>query len=280
MIDILYIYTIIIFSAINISLEDPVQVNVMAKTGIINKEFDSIKNEFSFEIECEVNQNITNNITKIDIPITVKEVIGTQTYYSLCHIIPVRVSEEDETSTTSLYCIIKEPQHALNKETFLVISDGPSNTTNFSFLNFDRISDFINLKGLTLNKLEEDNCKNNYYLFEIKTNNIEQRPLLSTICKIKLDDDLHQEANCAIPIKGQIIKCFVDVSETKYVKDDNIAIKAQDLVPCENGQILKIESNANNILIINDECGEIINNKNDYFNFNIYFSLFLLFIIF
>ena len=133
---------------------------------------------------------------------------------------------------------------------------------------------------MTLNNLEEDNCKNNNFLFEINANNIEDRPLLSTICIIKLDDELHPEASCAIPKDGLKIKCFVDVSETKYVKDDDIIIKAQDLVPCENGQILKITNNANNILVIKKECGEMINNKNDYFTFNILFSLFLLLIIF
>lgn len=284
MINVLCIFTI--FSLMNFSHEEKVEVTVTAKTGIINKEIDSTKTEFSFEIECEVNKNITNNISKINILLTVKELINSQTYNSECHIKPVRITEEDETTTTNLLCIIlfEQPQHVLNGETFLVISNGPnqesSDTANFTFLNFDQISNYINLGGLTLKHLEEDECKNNYFLFEINCKTIESMPLLSTICKIKLSDEFHQEANCAIPINGTKIKCFVDVSKTKYIKDDNITIKAQDLVPCENGQILKIASNANNILIINDECGEIINNKNNFFNYNILFFLFLLLIIF
>ena len=279
MLNILYLFTIFLF--ISISHESPVQVIVEAKTGIINKEIDSTK--FSFEIECEVNQNITNNITQIDIFLTIKELIDSQTFNSICNIKAVRVLEENKTITTNLICTIENSQHALNEETFLVISSSPtqepSDIANFTFLNFDEISNYINLGGLTLNNLEEDNCKNNNFMFEININNIDSRPLLSTICKIKLNDESHPEANCAIPIYGQKIKCFVDVSETKYIKDDNITIKAQNLIPCENGQILKITNNANNILIIQEECGEIINNYNNYFYFNILFSLFLLSII-
>ena len=278
MINISYIFTIILL--INISYEIPVQIYVTAKTGIINKEIDSTKNEFSFEIECEVNQNITNNISKIIIPLKVEELINSQTYSSECHLRPVRILEKDEITTTNLLCIIEKPQPSLNEEAILIISSGYTlDIENFVFVGFDRISNFINLGGLTLNHLEEDNCKNNNFMFEINSNNIESRPLLSTICKIKLSDESHPEANCAIPIDGQKIKCFVDVSETKFIKNDNITIKAQNLVPCENGQILTITSNAGNILIIQDECGEIINNKNNYFNFNILFFLFLLIII-
>ena len=278
MINIFYIITV--FVLINISHEISAKINVTAKTGIINKENDSTKNEFSFEIECEVNQNITNNISKIIIRLKVEELINSQTYISECHLKPVRILEKDEITTTNLICIIEKPQPSLNKEALLIISpDNIFDTENFFFIKFDKISNFINLGGLTLNHLEEDNCKNNNFMFEINSNNIGSRPLLSTICKIKLSDESHPEANCAIPIDGQKIKCFVDVSETKYIKDDNITIKAQNLVPCENGQILKITSNANNILIIQDECGEIINNKNNYFNLNILFFLFLLIII-
>ena len=73
-------------------------------------------------------------------------------------------------------------------------------------------------------KLEEDYCKNNYYLFDININSeIIARPLLSTICIIALSEDKdHPIAKFTILVTGNKIKCFVDVSQIKYKKDDHI----------------------------------------------------------
>ena len=50
-------YLIIILLIIKISEEDTISINVVPKTGIINKKID--KQTFAFDIECEVNENIT-----------------------------------------------------------------------------------------------------------------------------------------------------------------------------------------------------------------------------
>ena len=42
---------------------------------------------------------------------------------------------------------------------------------------------------------------------------------------------------------------YVDVSQKKYVQNDKIIIKAQDLVPCENGQNIKIINDTKNKLV-------------------------------
>ena len=281
------IFLIIILVFINISNEDSIQVKVTAKSGIIEKTVNIQKTEFSFHINCEVNRNITNNITKEHIFISVKRPTDSITYNANCNLVPVRVIEE-ETALTSFLCIIDIDKNTnLNEETNLIIVSGPTKVNsdntdiNFIFIDFDKISEFVKIGDLTLEHLEEDYCKNNNFLFGITSENIETTPLLSTICNISLsNDENHKVARCAIPISGSKIKCFVDVSSKKYVKNNNISILAQDLAPCENGQNLEILNDATNNLVINEECGEIINNKNEWFCLNKLFSLIMLLIIF
>ena len=149
----------------------------------------------------------------------------------------------------------------------------------FQFIDFNKITEIINIEDLTLKYLDEDEefCNNNHFLFEIMFSNPESRPLQSTICKVSLSNDKeHTEANCAIPISGNKIKCFVDVSQKNYVKNNKIIINEKNLIPCKNGQYIKISLDSQIELEIKEECGEIII-KNKYF-FNIIF--FILFFIF
>ena len=276
---------IIIFFFISITQEDI--IDVTAQTGIINKNFDSDNNIFSFDIESEVNKNITNNITKIDIFLRVQEYGSSQIMNALCFLLPVRVYE-DSNSTTQLKCAINLTEsQKLNKESNLKIESGPiqgptETSITLNFHKFDDISIIINVGDLTLKYLDEEvnHCSNNHFLFEISSN-IERAPLQSTICKVSISEDQnHTEANCAIPFYGNKIICYVDVSQKKYVRGDKIIINAQDLVPCENGQNIKIINDAKNKLEIKEECGEIINNKSKYFYISEILLFFLLLIIF
>ena len=284
-INILYLLLIsLLISFSNQSLEE---VKVTAKTGIIKKELDSSKSKLTFYIDCMVNKNISNNITSINIQLKVKTPDINDPLIAICNIIPVRVIEEE--ALTSLFCIMNFSRDSdnIDEETNLMIEDGPklensedANKVKFNFEDFEKISTTINIEELTLNYLEDDYCSNNHFLFEMTSSEITQKPLLSTICKIKLsDDEAHPEARCAIPIKGTKIKCFVDVSQAKYVQNDNIIIKAQNLVPCENGQNIEIPD-ATNKLTIKEECGEIINNKNEFFYINKIITFLLLLITF
>ena len=283
----LYIITLILI-IISSTNEDAIDITVKAKTGIINKKLESSKTKFSFEISCEVNKNITNNITKIDILIKVKKTNDEKEYDSICNLVQVRFTEE-ETALANIICIIDlEKPSELDEEANLILASGPtkdnsdfSDFANFNFINFDEISEVIKIDDLTLEYIEEDYCKNNNFLFEIISGNIERKPLQSTICSVSLaNDDSHKIAKCAIPVSGNKIKCFVDVSETKYVENNNITILAQDLVSCENGQNLKIEKDASNKLIIKEECGELVNNDNQGHFLKEFFYLFFLLILF
>ena len=288
------IYIIIIFLIGTVKGEGEITINIKPKTGIINKKFGSSKKEFSFQIDCEVDQNITNNITKIDIIIPIKNLDNDKTYSARCNLIPVRLINNEQTVDTSIYCIINLTEYAnneLNKDSNIIINlendnhistdyTSTTSTAVLNFTNFGDISAILSVNDLTLIKLDEEYCKNNNYLFEIDSQTI-NRPLLSTICYIALFGDTdHPIAKCAIPMKGNTIKCFVDVSQKKYKKGDHISIKKQELVPCENGQHIKIDSDISNTISINEDCGEIINNSNEYiYLYKILFVLFFLYLL-
>jgi hypothetical protein len=280
------LYIISIFLFVNIKNEDMIQVTITAMTGIINKQYDRISKEFSFQIDCEVDKNITNNITKIDITIKVKNLDVNDKIYEnvVCHLVPVRVFNEG-TATTNIFCIIENiNKNELTKESNIIVEYIPSNiedndvNAKLTFENFDKIKENLPFEELTLMKLDTGFCQNNNYLFDIEfSQTVEKRPLLSTICNIALSEDqAHPIANCAIPLTGNKIKCFVDVSNKKYKKDDQITIKAQGLVPCENGQHMEIANDATNSIKISEDCGEIINNGSEFINFSKIFRLLFL----
>ena len=85
---------ILFFLIINYANEEQIEVSVIAKTGIVNKILDSVNKEFSFEIYCEVNQNITNNKTKIVVSITVKNLDNSQMTDALYHMVPIHLTEK------------------------------------------------------------------------------------------------------------------------------------------------------------------------------------------
>ena len=122
---------------------------------------------------------------------------------------------------------------------------------------------------MTLSYLEEDYCKNGNFIFQMtSTENFENNNQLeSTICIVALtNDESHKKARCVIPMNGVKMKCSVDVSEEKYEQGNTIIIKKQDLVSCENGQILEIKNDPSNTLTIKEEC--IKRNYNSYLLIN------------
>lgn len=283
-------FTIFILIFILPLIKTQVNVEVTATSGIIDKNIDSTKTMFTFKIECEVNKNISNNITRIDIFITVKKVNDADStgVNTICNLAPVRVINVSK-QTTHLLCRLNltNTHASFNLEDNLEISSGPTQQSQtgvavaaiFHFTDFDKISTVINVGRLTLEYLDDRYCKNNNFLFKMISTSIE-RPLLSTKCNIGLDgDNNHPFAECAIPMIGNNITCKVDVSRKKYRENDKISIKAQSYIPCENGQMIQILQDATNELIIKEECGEIINNNMDFLYIRDLFIVILFFIL-
>ena len=151
-----------------------------------------------------------------------------------------------------------------------------SNIVEFNFQKFEEIGQAIEISGLYIFNSDNDNCYNNYYHFKMKYTNFTNKPLESTVCYIALsNNEVHDTARCAIPIntntKKYDIICTIDISEEKMEKGEKIEISSQSLVNCENGQILKITDNAQNILEIDEDCDK---------SFLLIFNKFYLFILF
>lgn len=283
---------IFVYLFIKISCEEQIEVNVIAITGVVNQKYDSKKSECTFDIFCEVNKNITNNISKISITLEVRKYpIDDQAQIEAkCFIKPVRVAQ-NSVSETCLKCSIDTTLYSFIKEdTILIYSDNikqdpeKMNEVKFNFENFDELKDLIEVNALNLNNLNDESCIHNNYLFEINTNDdFGENPLLeSTICRIGIsDDEFHKLARCAIPMKGKKMKCYVDVEEKKYKKGDNIVIGEQEVVPCDNGQAIKFSIGSKQILSVKEECGETIFTNNKYLYFSkLLFSLLYIFILF
>ena len=265
------IFLICFISFIHFSKE--IDVTLKAKTGIINKEIN--KEAFSFIIKIDVSQNITNNITKTYFELKIGKEIGNYNIASNCNIRPVRVAG-GQTAETDLMCSVDTSTNQdINTETELFVEPRTSDTTSgevtFKFENFDKISTLIEIGSHTLNYTKDDNeCSKSHYIFEIINDNNISPPLQSTACKLTLSgDEDHKEARCVVPVTGKILKCSVDVSQKKYSKGSQIIIKKQGLIQCENGQSIKIDSDSENELTINEECGDL-----KYINFNYLYLLF------
>ena len=280
------IYFRIFFLLITFSNEEPIEIQVNAKSGVVNTNYNSKKKEFSFEIVCEVNKNISTTITNINISLKVAKypINGEPEIPVICKIRPVRVWGEDSVSETVFMCTFNTGEYSfINENTILirptnVIQD--SSTLNIAKLIFDKFDDVstpIEIKSLTLSNIEKDYCIHNNYIFEISTDKDfkENPPLEAAICKIALlNDESHQIARCAIPVNGVKMKCSVDVEEKKYKKGDIIVIEKQGIIPCENGQAIKLPNDAKNKLEILEDCGEKIFMKNYYIHINILFLIF------
>lgn len=265
------IFLISFISFIHFSKE--IDVTLKAKTGIINKEIN--KEAFSFIIKIDVSQNITNNITKTYFELKIGKEIGNYNIASSCNIKPVRVAG-GQTAETDLMCSVDISAHPdINTETELFVeprtSDITSDEVTFKFENFDKISTLIEIGSHTLNYTKDDNkCSNSHYIFEIINDNNISPPLQSTACKLTLSgDEDHKEARCVVPVSGKTLKCSIDVSQKKYSKGSQIILKKQGLIQCENGQSIKIDSDSENELTINEECGDL-----KYINFNYLYLLF------
>ena len=275
---------------INISYEEALEIEVTALTGLVNSNYDSKKSIFTFDIFCEVNKNITINIGKINIKIKVKKypIDNENLIDADCYIKPVRVAK-DSVSETCLKCSFDTTPYSFIKEDTIIIYEGNNrqdpgtlDRVIFKFNKFEGISGLINVNMQTLNNLNDDSCIHNKYLFEINTNvDFEQSSLLeSTICRVELsDDEFHKLARCVVPMKGNKMKCYVDVEEKKYKKGDNIVIGEQEVVPCDNGQAINFIITSKQILNVKEECGEKVFTNNYYLYFNEQFFLLLLIIL-
>lgn len=283
---------ILVYLFINISYEEPLEIEVKAITGVVNPIYDSKNNLYAFDIFCEVNKNITNRITKIKIKLEVRKYpIEEQIIIEAnCYIKQVRVAK-NSVSETYLKCSF-DTTHLpfINEESIIIYSgniEQDSETKNevlFNFKKFDELAILKSVNVLNLNNLNDDSCIHNKYIFEINTDvDFENNQLLeSTICVIQIsNDEFHQIAKCAIPVKGKKMKCYIDVEEKKYKKGDNIIIEEQDISPCDNGQAINFVFNSNQILSVKEECGEKVFTNNNYLYFNeLFFSLLYIFILF
>ena len=56
-------------------------------------------------------------------------------------------------------------------------------------------------------------------------------------------------------------------------------IKKQGLIPCENGQAIKLPNDAINKLEVMEDCGEMVFMSNNYLYINKLFLIFLLYLL-
>ena len=75
------------------------------------------------------------------------------------------------------------------------------------------------------------------------------------------------------------MKCNIDASQKKYIQNDNIIIKVQNLIPWQNGQNINLQNDITNKLIIKEDCGEMINSGINYIYFSKLLFVLLLFMI-
>ena len=283
-----YKYLLIFLSLlINISYEDPININVTPLTGLVNTKYDSKDHIFTFDILCKVNKNITHIIGKINIKLKVqKQPHNTEDPIEAnCNIKPVRVAQNSE-SETSLKCSFDTTNLPFVKQdTILIYSNyivqdpATSGLAQFTFNNFGDISSLITINVESLNNINNVPCVNDKYIFEINTEDDfgSNHLLESTICYVQISgDEFHKFARCVIPLETKKMKCYVDIEEKKYKKGDNIVIEEQNIAPCENGQAISLSVDAKKILGI-EECGSKF--FTNYSN-NFLFSLLFIFIFF
>ena len=263
--------------------EDKTAVTIKATSGIIKKEKNSKTKILSFIIPCQVDKNITNKISIVDITFNTKKAEDTSKIFpSICNLHSVRLDSDEEFANTYLSCQLNYTNYkdeTIDEDMNLIIDgDTPSYTSTiveFTFVNFDKIGLAIEIRGLYLFNSNSDICSNNYYHFKMNFTSMKEQPLESTVCNIGINNDKHDTARCAIPLGNYDIICSIDVSEEKIEKGEKIEIKSQELIKCENGQLLKINDDAQNILEINEDC-----DKSIFIVFNIFYLFFLFLILF
>jgi len=267
--------------------DDPIQVTIKAMSGIINKEIITISNQkwLSFNIECNVNKNITTKISKIDIAIKIKILGEDTTFDSTCNIVSALIDSDKSDVYTKLKCKMNystyNNDNIVDKNLIVDSNVAPTYTSDiatFTFEDFPKIGTPIVIQGLNIYNLEKDFCENKIFKFEMKFTNDDNsyvRPLESTICDIKLsNNEVHNVAKCAIPYSSNIVLCYIDVSEKKITKGEKIEINAQENSKCQNGQVVTIRGNAQNILEMEVDC-----DKMHFLVYNIINILFLILIL-
>ena len=264
--------------------DDPIQVKITAMWGIINKEIITISNQkkLSFNIECIVDKNITTKISKIDIAIKIKILEEDTTFDSTCNIVSALIDSDKSDVYTKLKCKMDYNNDNIVDKNLIVDSSGTptytSDIATFTFEDFPKIGTPIVIQGLNIYNLEKDFCENKIFKFEMKFTNDDNsyvRPLESTICDIKLsNNEVHNMAKCAIPYIPNIVLCYIDVSEKKITKGEKIEIKQQTNSKCQNGQVVTIRDNAQNILEMEVDC-----DKMHFLVYNIINILFLILIL-
>ena len=270
--------------------DDPIPVKITAMSGIINKEIITISNQkkLSFNIECIVNKNITTKISKIDIAIKIKILGEDTTFDSTCNIVSALIDSDKSDVYTKLKCKMDySTYNIVDKNLIVVVIDGESpagssdssNTATFTFEKFEKIGTPIEIQGLNIYNLEKDFCENKIFKFEMKftttVDNPYSPPLESTICDINLsNNEVHNVAKCAIPYIPNVVLCYIDVSEKKITKGEKIEINRQTNSKCQNGQVLNIVDDAQNILEMEVDC-----DKMHFLVYNIINILFLILIL-
>ena len=275
----IFLFIILIFY----SKEDgKVEVKITATSGIIQKDINEKTKILSFIIPCKVDKNITNKISMIDITINTKRPEDNKILPSTCNLQIIRLESDDDFANTKLNCKIDFSNYEddnINDTMNLVIEENPSYTStvaDFVFQDFDRIGIPIEIGGLFLYNLESDFCHDDYFFFEMNFTSTNGPPLESTICNFIIsNNEIHDNVKCAIPYSSNVIKCVIDVSEEKMEKEEEIEIKAQAYSRCENGQVVSITNDAQNILKLDEEC-----NKDTFLFFDIKNILVLFLIIF
>ena len=265
--------------------EDKISVTITATSGIINKVKYSRKKILSFIIPCQVDKNITNSISRVDITFKTSrpdENDENDEFEAICNLNSVRLESGNTFANTYLSCTLNYSDYTkynIDDDMNLVIVGEPSYTSDnveFTFKNFEQIGQKIIINGLYIFNSDNNNCYNNYYHFKMNYTGFTNKPLESTVCYIALsNNEVHDTARCAIPIntntKNYDIICTIDISEEKMEKGEKIEISSQSLVNCENGQILEITDNAQNVLEIDEDCDK---------SFLLIFNKFYLFILF
>ena len=252
--------------------DDPIQVKITAMSGIINKEIITISNQkkLSFNIECIVNKNITTKISKIDITIKIKILGGdTTTFDSTCNIVSALIDSDKSDVYTKLKCKMNYSTYnnddIVDKNLIVDSSGTPTYTSDiatFTFEDFPKIGTPIVIQGLNIYNLEKDFCENKIFKFEMKFTTTADHPysppLESTICDINLsNNEVHNVAKCAIPYSSNVVLCYIDVSEKKITKGEKIEIKKQTNSKCQNGQVVNIGDDAQNILEMEVDCDKM-----------------------
>ena len=255
------IFLFLILISISISV-DKIKVTVQATSGIINKEKNSKEKTIDFNIAVQVDQNITNKISTIDISVNIKNPEDNKIFPAKCNLDSVRLDEDSDYEDTQLTCKLNYSEYTNDEvdDDMNFVIDGQfsydSTVAGFVFKNFDMIGTYIEIGGLYISNLEKDSCASSTFKFEMNfTDGYDIPPLESTVCEIKLNDnEVHSSTNCAIPVSSNTILCYIDVSENKLEKGEKIEIKAQTFVKCKNGQIVTISNDAENILEIEEDC--------------------------